>query len=70
VRSVCNNLSLVRERVLDQAGDILQVGQHLRPESYDAIVSWLTVLHIPERAQLFKTVLPCIFLSLSLSRKH
>jgi hypothetical protein len=33
------------------------VGQHLRPDSYDAIVSWLTVLHIPERAQLFKTVL-------------
>jgi hypothetical protein len=39
------------------------VGQHLRPDSYDAIVSWLTVLHIPERAQLFKTVL---FLALTL----
>ncbi len=41
------------------------MGQHLRPDSYDAIVSWLTVLHIPERAQLFKTV-PFLALALLL----
>lgn len=45
----------LNDNVHHLAGDILQVGQHLRPDSYDAIVSWLTVLHIPERAQLFKT---------------
>jgi cyclopropane fatty-acyl-phospholipid synthase-like methyltransferase len=35
-------------------GDFLQLSPHLRPASYDAIVSWLTVLHIPEREKLFK----------------
>uniref|UniRef100_A0A6B2L0R4 Methyltransferase type 11 domain-containing protein n=1 Tax=Arcella intermedia TaxID=1963864 RepID=A0A6B2L0R4_9EUKA len=36
------------------SGDILQVGQHLKENSYDTIVSWLTVLHIPQRDLLFK----------------
>lgn len=44
----------LNDKVHHMAGDILQVGQHLRPNSYDAIVSWLTILHIPERAQLFE----------------
>jgi len=36
------------------SGDFLQVGQHIKENSYDAIVSWLTVLHIPQRDKLFK----------------
>jgi hypothetical protein len=33
---------------------LLQVGPHLHPNVYDAVVSWLTVLHIDERPKLFK----------------
>jgi len=36
------------------SGDILQVGEHIKENSYDSIVSWLTVLHIPQRDNLFK----------------
>lgn len=36
------------------AGDFLQIAQHLRPGAYDAIVSWLTILHIPDRSKLFR----------------
>jgi len=46
----CNLHHLVHH----MSGDILQVGQHIKENSYDAIVSWLTVLHIPNRDNLFK----------------
>jgi len=36
------------------AGDFLQVGQHFAPEAYETVVSWLTVLHISDRASLFR----------------
>jgi len=35
-------------------GIFLQVAQHIKDNSYDSIVSWLTVLHIPKREELFK----------------
>jgi len=44
----------LRDTVHHMAGDFLQIGQHLRTGEYDAIVSWLTVLHIPDRDTLFK----------------
>ena len=36
------------------AANFLSAHQHLRLDSYDAIVSWLTVLHISEKHALFK----------------
>lgn len=36
------------------ASDFLQIASHLRGGFYDAIVSWLTVLHIPDRENLFR----------------
>tara|TARA_B110000208_G_C11777100_1_gene432451 strand:+ start:42 stop:1871 length:1830 start_codon:yes stop_codon:yes gene_type:complete len=39
--------------VTHMAGDFLAVGQHLQLASYDAMCSWLTVLHIPRRGELF-----------------
>jgi sarcosine/dimethylglycine N-methyltransferase len=41
-------------RVHHVAGDFLQISQHLATGGYDFIVSWLTVLHIADRAELFK----------------
>jgi len=35
------------------AGNFLQIAQHLQEAHYDCIISWLTVLHIPDRKQLF-----------------
>jgi len=46
----CNLYNLVHHI----SGDFLQVAQHLKDNSYDSIVSWLTVLHIPKREELFK----------------
>eukprot|EP00002_Diphylleia_rotans_P034967 TRINITY_DN757_c0_g1_i3.p1 TRINITY_DN757_c0_g1~~TRINITY_DN757_c0_g1_i3.p1 ORF type:complete len:548 (-),score=108.23 TRINITY_DN757_c0_g1_i3:326-1969(-) len=37
------------------AGDFLLVSKHLRLNFYDSIVSWLTVLHIPQRDSLFQS---------------
>lgn len=41
-------------RVHHLGGDFLQLAQHLQHSAYDCIVSWLTVLHIADRVQLFK----------------
>lgn len=32
----------------------MKISQHLQRAGYDTIVSWLTVLHFADRAQLFK----------------
>jgi len=39
----------LQSKVFHMGGDIMRVAQHLGANSYDAIVSWLTVLHIQER---------------------
>jgi cyclopropane fatty-acyl-phospholipid synthase-like methyltransferase/ABC-type nitrate/sulfonate/bicarbonate transport system substrate-binding protein len=44
----------LQDKVTHMAGDFLQIGQHLKPSFYDHIVSWLTVLHIPDRHNLFR----------------
>lgn len=36
------------------AGDFLQMAQHLQRGAYSHVVSWLTVLHIADRVELFK----------------
>lgn len=36
------------------SGDFLQVGQYLQKQSFDSIVSWITVLHIQNREKLFQ----------------
>lgn len=46
--------SSVSSRVRHAAGDFRVVGQHLATGTYDAIVSWLTVLHIDDRPRLFQ----------------
>lgn len=38
------------------AGDFLSVGQHVKENAYDCIVSWLTVLHFVDKEKLFKLV--------------
>lgn len=45
-------VSLPQGSVTHLAANFLSAQPHLRINAYDAIVSWLTVLHIPERAQL------------------
>jgi cyclopropane fatty-acyl-phospholipid synthase-like methyltransferase len=35
-------------------GDILTLSRHIKGNSYDAVVSWLTFLHISDKATLFK----------------
>eukprot|EP00035_Acanthoeca_spectabilis_P020720 m.434320 g.434320 ORF g.434320 m.434320 type:complete len:603 (+) comp17696_c0_seq1:64-1872(+) len=42
------------EKVLHLSGNFLSVGQHLHPNVYDSIVSWLTVLHIERRSKFFQ----------------
>lgn len=44
----------LEHKVHHVAGDFLKLAQHLRPDSYDSIVSWLTVLHVQDRERLFK----------------
>eukprot|EP01112_Ceratiomyxa_fruticulosa_P010864 TRINITY_DN2895_c0_g1_i1.p1 TRINITY_DN2895_c0_g1~~TRINITY_DN2895_c0_g1_i1.p1 ORF type:complete len:581 (-),score=142.94 TRINITY_DN2895_c0_g1_i1:94-1836(-) len=44
----------LREKVHHISGDFLQIGKHLQTSGYDHIVSWLTVLHIPQRKDLFQ----------------
>lgn len=44
--------SLPNGSVTHLAANFLSAQPHLRINAYDAIVSWLTVLHIPERPQL------------------
>lgn len=46
----------VKDLVTHLGGDVLKLGRHLQTGRYDAIVSWLTVLHFdrPSRASLFK----------------
>eukprot|EP01126_Amoeba_proteus_P026456 TRINITY_DN2619_c0_g1_i2.p1 TRINITY_DN2619_c0_g1~~TRINITY_DN2619_c0_g1_i2.p1 ORF type:complete len:450 (+),score=74.70 TRINITY_DN2619_c0_g1_i2:444-1793(+) len=39
--------------VINIGGDFLKVGPHLCSDGYDAIVSWLTILHIQNREKLF-----------------
>lgn len=41
-------------RVHHVSGDFQQISQHLHKGGYDVIVSWLTVLHIADRVELFK----------------
>jgi len=36
-------------------GDFLEMSRHFQLSSYDAIVSWLTVLHFDDKLQLFKS---------------
>jgi len=42
-------------KVTHICGDFLKVGEYLGADSFDHIVSWLTVLHIKDRETLFKT---------------
>lgn len=44
----------IKERVHHIGADFLKVGRHLARNSYDCITSWLTILHIVEREELFK----------------
>eukprot|EP01147_Barroeca_monosierra_P007994 gene7994-10055_t len=46
----CNLTSKVHH----MSGDFMVLAQHLQRGGYDAIVSWLTVLHFSDRLQLFK----------------
>lgn len=42
------------------AGDFLSLGAHLQLGAYDFVVSWLTILHINDRATLFKRAYDCL----------
>lgn len=43
------------KNVTHMAGDFLEVGQYLKENFYDSIVSWLTILHIQNREKLFES---------------
>ena len=43
------------DRVTHMAGDFLEVEKYLTKGAYDAIVSWLTVLHFTNRLSLFQS---------------
>lgn len=42
------------DKVHHLGGDFMKISQHLQKAGYDAIVSWLTVLHFENRAKLFR----------------
>ena len=46
--------SKLEEKVLHLSGNFLSVGPHLHSNVYDALVSWLTVLHFEQRPKLFR----------------
>eukprot|EP01120_Amphizonella_sp_Union-15-10_P012362 TRINITY_DN5475_c0_g1_i1.p1 TRINITY_DN5475_c0_g1~~TRINITY_DN5475_c0_g1_i1.p1 ORF type:complete len:571 (+),score=91.23 TRINITY_DN5475_c0_g1_i1:42-1754(+) len=50
--SRCN----LKPLVTHMCGDVLDIGDHIRSSGYDVVVSWLTFLHIPERARLVKII--------------
>jgi cyclopropane fatty-acyl-phospholipid synthase-like methyltransferase len=43
----------LEDKVHHMGGDFLQLGNHLRSSTYDAVCSWLTVLHFQSRDKLF-----------------
>ena len=48
------NRTNLADKVTHMGGDFLQLGKHLSKSNYDAIVSWLTVLHFQNRDNLFR----------------
>jgi len=46
----------LKKNVYHMAGEFLQIAEHLRENAYSHIVSWLTILHIKDRAKLFELV--------------
>lgn len=44
----------ISHKVTHLNGDFLAVGPHLQTGGYDAVVSWLTILHFVDRSSVFK----------------